>query len=287
MPEMLLHPVTKKMVDSFIAQPSHALLLQGAHGAGKYYLAEHIACSVLGVDRQKILYHPFFLAIGDTGSISIEDIRALKHFLKLKTTGTGQTIRRVIVIENADNMLHEAQNALLKQLEEPPADTLIILTAHDQTTLLPTVKSRVRTIAIKNVSLEVALQHFANHSQAAVTKAYYMSSGRMGLITSLLDQSEEHPLVGYISQAKDLLQKSNFDRLCMVTTLAAKDYDIRLLLDGLYSVCRAALMQAAVKNETKHVGVWHQRCQEVDRAQRAMTYKPQTKLLLTDLFLAL
>ncbi len=79
--------------------------------------------------------------------IKIDQIREAINFLKLKSEKG-----KVIIIENAENMNLEASNALLKTLEEPPANTLIILTTSNQNKLLPTIVSRTKKIRFRPLS---------------------------------------------------------------------------------------------------------------------------------------
>jgi DNA polymerase-3 subunit delta' len=77
--------------------------------------------------------------------------------LSLKVPGKHQTDRVAIIID-AHTMTTEAQNALLKTLEEPPARTVLLLTARSEQSLLPTVRSRVRRVGLKVPSVEDVAQ---------------------------------------------------------------------------------------------------------------------------------
>lgn len=79
------------------------------------------------------------------GEIVVEDVRRLSSFLAL-TTGEGQW--RVVVVDVADEMNRSAANALLKGLEEPPPHTLFLLVSHMPGRLLPTIRSRCRTLGL-------------------------------------------------------------------------------------------------------------------------------------------
>lgn len=81
-----------------------------------------------------------FLA-GD--SIKIENIRELEHLLALKPYGSPP---KIALIRDAEKLTFEAQGALLKILEEPPGETIFILTTTDETNLLPTIVSRCQMI---------------------------------------------------------------------------------------------------------------------------------------------
>ncbi|MEO1238756.1 MAG: DNA polymerase III subunit delta', partial [Pseudomonadota bacterium] len=75
--------------------------------------------------------------------ITVDEVRKLHGFLGLSAPDGG---RRVIVIDAADDMNPTAANAVLKMLEEPPADTVFLLISHRPGGLLPTIKSRCRTL---------------------------------------------------------------------------------------------------------------------------------------------
>jgi DNA polymerase III subunit delta' len=70
----------------------------------------------------------------------------VRHLRALFATGTAISDRRVIVIDSIDDMERGAANALLKSLEEPPASTIFLLVSHQPGRLLPTIRSRCRTM---------------------------------------------------------------------------------------------------------------------------------------------
>src|SRR6476661_301276 len=142
---LVMHPSTQTQLEHFIARPAHAVLLTGPAGIGKTALAEAMAAEILGRSLES---YPYYQMVRPDGlSISIEAVRQLQKFLMLKTTGQ-QPIRRIVVVEHAHTMTTEAQNAFLKLLEEPPADTLLILTANSARSLMPTILSRAQQISI-------------------------------------------------------------------------------------------------------------------------------------------
>lgn len=75
-------------------------------------------------------------------SIAIDDIRQLRHFLQR----TAVTPWRVVIVDSADDLNPNSANALLKSLEEPPARTVFFLISSSPGRLLPTIRSRCRTI---------------------------------------------------------------------------------------------------------------------------------------------
>jgi DNA polymerase III delta prime subunit len=82
----------------------------------------------------------------NTQSIGIEDIKRIQKTLFLKPM---KSKTKAVIIEDADLLTPEAQNALLKVLEEPPAHTIIILNADSKESLLPTILSRCQIIVLE------------------------------------------------------------------------------------------------------------------------------------------
>ncbi len=77
--------------------------------------------------------------------IVVDDIRALNGFFQMSSADGG---RRVVIIDDADEMNVNAANALLKMLEEPPARATLILLSHQPSSLLPTIRSRCRVLRL-------------------------------------------------------------------------------------------------------------------------------------------
>lgn len=82
-------------------------------------------------------------------NIGVDEIRALKSFFNMSAADGG---RRVVIIDCADEMNVNAANALLKLLEEPPADAFILLVSHQPSRLLPTIRSRCRELRCQTLS---------------------------------------------------------------------------------------------------------------------------------------
>jgi DNA polymerase-3 subunit delta' len=85
--------------------------------------------------------------------MSIEAVRRVHRFLGM-TAGEGGW--RVVVVDTADEMSISAANAILKNLEEPPRQTLFMLVTHRRGALLPTILSRCRTLTLSPLSAEEA-----------------------------------------------------------------------------------------------------------------------------------
>lgn len=290
MAELLFHPTTERQINLVIARCPHAVLLHGSEGSGKLTTALHIISSTLGVSR--LDNYPFFLHIDlDLASktqISADQIRDIKQFLKRKTFGE-QKIRRAVLISSADKMSDTAQNALLKSLEEPPQDTIIILTTDRKSSLLPTIVSRVQSLEIKPADSDESERYFGSrgYEPANIRKLHAMSGGRVGLLKSLLDNSADHPLVLAINDAKNILSQDIYSRLLAVEQFSKDREKAARLLDGLMCVLSGGLRVVTSKGDTESSRAYHLRSLTVMNARRSLDKNVNLKILLTDVLLNL
>lgn len=286
MSDIVLHDVTKRTIEAYIAKPGHALAIVAPAGSGKTAIASYVVQRLLNLPTEQLESYAYYrLIASEKGAISIEQAREVVAFLKLKTTGTG-VIRRVVVIEHAHTLTLEAQNALLKAIEEPPADTVMILTVADETKLLPTVRSRVQTIKLTNPS-EVALRtHFAKlgHAQNDIDKVLLLSGGLTGLMKALLDGATDHELVAAIEITKGLLVADVFTRLVKVDELA-KQKQIDTMLFAFSRIAQSGIQAAAKAGNQGALRRWHKVMAATQEAQELLAANTQAKLVLTNLML--
>lgn len=131
---------------------SHSYLMIGISGIGKKMIATEFAKAILCKEQDEICNscksciefdsnnNPDFLCIEPDGnSIKIEQIRELQKKIQEKPIISN---KKVYIIDNADSMTKEAQNCLLKTLEEPPEFATIILIGSNENAFLTTIKSR-------------------------------------------------------------------------------------------------------------------------------------------------
>lgn len=285
MTELLLNPSTKKQLDSLLCHQPHAVIIGGAHGSGKKTTALHISAQILGVlDPNK---HPYYLQIlPDKASIGIDQVRQIKSFLGKKTTGSN-AIRRIVLIADAHTMTTEAQNALLKELEEPPSDTMIVLTVSDMNALKATITSRAQAVTVLPISKATAVEKLNNqgYAEADITIAYHISGGQVGLLMALLDKKTDHPMADAVSLAKTILRMNAYERLMQVDGLSKQKEQLGLLIIGLQRVVVSGLQQAAAKNNKAQVTKFHKLSKHIDTAQHALAKNVNAKLILSNLFL--
>ncbi|GAB4335448.1 MAG: DNA polymerase III subunit delta' [Desulfobulbaceae bacterium] len=155
---------------------AHAYLFSGPEGVGKRMTAARFAGALLcdadenktkpcGRCRSCIQFaagsSPDFLRIVPQGAtIRIDQVRELKKSLGYPPL---ESPRRVVLLEDAHTMRREAANSLLKLLEEPPPDNILLLTALDSEPLLPTILSRCQVIPFYPLDPDAAARIIAGH----------------------------------------------------------------------------------------------------------------------------
>jgi len=138
----------------------HAWLITGPPGSGRSNAAAAFAaallceaggcgdcksCRMVGMGS-----HPDVTVLAtEKVIISIEEIRSL---VAASYFGGSISKYQIMIIEDADRMAERSSNVLLKTLEEPPAGTIWILCAPSEADMLPTIRSRVRRVALKQPS---------------------------------------------------------------------------------------------------------------------------------------
>jgi DNA polymerase-3 subunit delta' len=186
-----------------IGRLAHAYCLTGEEGIGKATVARALAEELLLGEGQpsRLEVHPDYWEDDRAEAISIDEIRfhpekgaqahdqSLQQFLSLKPFAARY---RVALLANAERMTEAAQNCLLKTLEEPPENTVLILTTAYPDHLLPTVLSRCQVIGMspvgRNAVVEVVLKRKATPDEAEAVAS--LAHGRPGWAVRALGDSD-------------------------------------------------------------------------------------------------
>ena len=149
-------PAARAALTVALADPFHAYLLAGPPGSGKRAAARAFAAELLAATsadpadaRRRALAdpspHPDLVWLRPPGIQHLVD-EVRERVIAAVAYRPFEGERRVFVIEAADAMAEESQNALLKTLEEPPPFAHLILVSDEPEALLETVRSRCRTV---------------------------------------------------------------------------------------------------------------------------------------------
>lgn len=165
---------------------SHSYLFSGPEGIGKKLMAEEFSKMILG----QIENNPDFSCIepDDKGIIKIEKIREMQTKVQEKPIASKQ---KIYIIDNADKMTTEAQNCLLKTLEEPPSFVIIILIGSNENAFLSTIKSRCMIISFEPIKDEEISKYLKkNYDIDATPTMLEMFQGSIAKAIELKDQNE-------------------------------------------------------------------------------------------------
>lgn len=160
------------------------------------------------------------ISSGEKGNISIDKIRELKQTVSLRTP-----FKRVAIIEDSETLTEEAQNAFLKTLEEPPPDTILILTSSNPNYLFQTIISRCKIVKFRNLNKREVESLLKKRGEKNFKLLASLSGGSMERVDNILEPKarEEAIIFAHLSFRK---------RLSYVKSL--KSISLEVLLDSLY-----------------------------------------------------
>jgi DNA polymerase-3 subunit delta' len=215
-------------------------LFFGESGIGKFAFARELAGSL--ENNPGTLIDARFISPRES-SIGIEDIREIPNFLWQKPVGSDY---RTIIVDQAELLTPQAQNALLKISEEPPEKALIILIVVNPATLLPTLVSRLKRIYFSRVPVEKIVQWLIKEKgvdRIAAEKAGRNCFGRPGLAISALAGKESPAEEDYPGRVREKIVELYRDKIKNVEKL--KEFLKRLSLMESLNTNKRIQFQAA------------------------------------------
>lgn len=291
----------REMLDAYrSARMHHAWLIEGPEGIGKATLAYRMARFVLAnpvpagasvagaadlsvdpghpiVHQLAARAHPDLLVLerprDEEGKalqtvIPVEQVRRLVRFLGSTASAGGW---RVVIVDPAEDLNLHSANALLKSLEEPPAQTLFLLVSHRPGRLLPTIRSRCRRIPLKPLPDAVIAGALAASGSDAVTAevATRLAAGSLGRALDIASAD----IAGTLHELEALL--AAMPRHDPVATLSLAEAVGRRGNEQLYSIAAgllrdwisARLKAATARGEaTARLAPWAEVWEKVTRA---------------------
>ena len=219
---------------------SHAYMFEGGEGIGKKEFAKEFA-SIL-MKSSNIVNNPDYIEIKPEGSsIKISQIRKLQSDIVIKP----HSEYKIYVILNSDKMTLEAQNAILKTLEEPPKYAIIILIANNKEALLDTIKSRCEIIKFTPIS-EIDLKKYLIKQDIDEQRASIAVSFSRGSIDKALELSKSSDfsiMREDIQQYIDIiLEKDLFDILNTSNIIDKYKGEIHTVLDIMINYFRDVMI---------------------------------------------
>ena len=229
---------------------SHAYILSGEPGMGRKSIAHAFAMSLLcekgGVEpcfechacKQVIAgTHPDLIHVThEKASIGVDDIR--EQVSDTVDIRPYSSFYKIYIIDDAEKMTVQAQNALLKTIEEPPSYAIIILLATNEELLLDTIRSRCVSLILKPLSDDVVQQYLEsrlsiNADDASVYAA--CARGNLGRAIELASSKEfKNIYEENISMLRNIKNADTRDILKYIDTIKARDNG----LDSFFEFCR-------------------------------------------------
>jgi DNA polymerase III subunit delta' len=205
----------KRLLAAALAEgPAHAYLFHGPAGVGKRTHALAFASELLGGDpRVERRTHPDLYVLEPLGEqIRIDAVRELRRDLHMRPF---EAERRVYLVFGAHLLNEEAADALLKDLEEPPAYAVIVLVVDELGPLPETIRSRCQPVPFRRLSERAVRAHVRARApelaDAEVTSIARVAGGRLDRAGRLLDPAAAERRAELLETARAVYAEAEFD----------------------------------------------------------------------------
>jgi DNA polymerase III subunit delta' len=227
----------------------HAYLFTGPPGVGRRTMAlkfaqavncpspyaPGIACGVCSTcKRLSIMQHPDLLVVQAEqvgGMLKVDQVRELQRFLSLSPYEARYRFALLLRFEEANP---NAANALLKSLEEPSPQVILVLTAESAESLLPTIVSRCEVIRLAPLPVNTAVEGISNLLNIPPDRARllaHLSNGRPGYAIQLQENPESlEKRQDWLDEHRELLKSNRAARFTFADALAKDKESMRQVL---------------------------------------------------------
>ena len=232
----------------------HAYLISGAKGLGKATFAKVLACALFCLEEKgnpcgvctgcrSVLndQNPDVLFIQPEGTrqIGVDKVREVINTISQHAFGTGH---RVVIIEPVEKMTPQAQNCLLKSLEDPISNVVFLLLAHEVSALLGTIASRCARVKLTPWPDEAMRPVLAKHgyTTADIRRILPVASGNIGHALDMLQDQQGGETQAFLKKA--LSVKSDADVVSISTSLKEDRGGAERYLQALEQAIHQALL---------------------------------------------
>ena len=258
---------------------SHAQLISGEDGIGKSILAEILGKLILNGDLNReyvdiINYKP------SKASFGVDDVREIIDEVNKKPF---EGDKKVIIIHQGNKLTIQAQNALLKTIEEPTTEVYIIILCESLELILDTIKSRCEIYKLTPLTKDELYKYIAikgyDYSEEEKSSAIAFSEGIPGRIDRYFSDTELQELRDKIVDL--LLQLTNNEIEAILEKeeqLVSYKQNKEEVINVLSSFIRDILVNKEVYNENLIIN--RDKIKEIERLTNEMSFKKLNKMLL-------
>jgi len=235
----IINPASEKILLMVSKRLPQALLLTGESGVGLSTIGRYIA-ELHKVVPMIILPEKDEKIDIDKGVISVDSMRHLFNETRTKTVGN-----RIIIIDYAERMTHQAQNAFLKLLEEPGKDIHFILISHSVSKLLPTILSRTEILDIRPITIEQSeklLDLLKVADKIKRSQLLFMAAGRPAELTRLASDDvyfDKRSMT--VRDARELLRGNLYQKLLIAQRYKDDRASALMLLIDMASILKRSI----------------------------------------------
>ena len=272
-----------EIIDGFISRInnnklSHAHLIIGPDGIGKSIIARRFALSILEKTKD-IEYADIINFRKVKATFGVDDVRRIIEEVNKKPF---EGDKKVIIIHEGSKMTPQAQNALLKTIEEPPKGVYIIILSESLESLLDTIKSRsqiYKLTPLNKEEMKIYLNKINVTDEKEIKLALAYSEGVPGRAKEVLYNKEIGELRNIsLSLLADLSKGDSLKVLAYESRLNKfkdeKEQFIRILL----SFIRDIIINKEIKNEDRTINI--DKYSEISELAKEMSYKRLNNMIL-------
>lgn len=247
----IMNQASEKLLISIANNLPQSLLLTGAEGVGLGTISRYIA-EICQATPVVILPEKDEKIDIEKGTINVDIMRRLYDNTRTKHVG-----KQIIIIDFAERMTHQAQNAFLKLLEEPGKDVYFILVSHSVSKLLPTVLSRVESLNIRPITTEQSKELLDLLKITDTTKRsqiLFMADGLPAEITRLCNDDayfESRSLI--IRDARELLIGTPYQKLLIANRYKDNRLSALSLLTDMSNILKRSITANPQIDAIKHI----------------------------------
>ena len=266
----LVHPVTEKELEALVSARPHAVYITGPKGIGLTQIAKEFT------DRIKATY--LYLEPAES-VISVDQIRDLYQLTR------GRKTKPQVIMLPGEYLTAQAQHVFLKLLEEPPANTIFLITGHDPSALIGTVRSRMQLLTVRPISEQQSTQlieaHSSNINAQKKAQLLFLAKGLPAELTRILDNTAYFDdRVAQMKRAQQFILSDRYNRLVLLQVYIKNRAELQGYIHTITKLLQHDIYQKKQLSE-KHIEL----LERLEYASAALVYNANVKLIAAQLVL--